>query len=148
MDRIAFRRILTARWQMEKCQQKEAALVTLEPSDENEAKLATIHRYYLRWEGSYNAAFRHMKTLQTDRACIAYNNGNPPDKLGPLTDVPKMEQFARRIAKQVTFHDIVRKELSNQHAIITLEKQIRELGAVPITGKLYKQAAQSEKDAA
>ena len=131
LEDFAFRRLLTARWQMEKCQQREATLVAEEPTEENEAKLATVHRYYLRWEGSYNAAFRHMKSLQTDRTLRAYNEGRAPDFAPPLAEVKKIEHFASRIARHVTFDDHVRKELNTQLAIITLERQIRESGAVP-----------------
>ncbi len=148
LEDFAFRRLLTARWQMEKCQQREATLVTLEPTAENEAKLATVHRYYLRWEGSYNAALLHMKSLQTDRTLHAYNEGRAPEVNPRLAEVSKIERFARRIAKLYTFDDHVRKELNTQLAIITLEKQIRALGAVPVTSKLDKHAAQKEKDAA
>ena len=72
---------------------------------------------------------------------MCYNEGAAPDINPPLAEVSKIERFARRIAKHYTFDDHVRKELNTQLAIITLENQIRELGAVPVTGKLYKQAA-------
>ena len=141
LETIAFRRLITANWQMEKCQQREATLMAEEPTEENEAKLAVVHRYYLRWEGSYNAAFRHMTHLQTNRTLRAYNEGRAPDFAPPLAEVKKIEHFASRIARHVTFDDHVRKELNTQLAIITLEKQIRESGAVPITVKFHKEAA-------
>ena len=49
LEDIAFRRLITATWQMEKCQQREAALIALEPNEQNEANLERVRRYYLRW---------------------------------------------------------------------------------------------------
>ncbi len=85
LENIAFRRLITANWQMEKCQQTEAVLIAQEPNEQNEANLGKIRRYYLRWEGSYNSAFRQIPLLQTDRGCQGYMNGDAPDRFALST---------------------------------------------------------------
>ena len=76
--------------------------------------------------------------LQTDRGIQLISNGNPPDEFAPLADVPKIDSFARRIAKPPqSIDDTVRHVLSTQHAILTLEKQIHDLGSVPLAGHTY-----------
>ena len=71
--------------------------------------------------------------LQTNRGIQGYVIGKPVENFSPLADVSKIEQFARRIAQPVTYQSELRKALATQHAIIILEKQITNLGAVPIT---------------
>ncbi|MCC6586447.1 MAG: SEC-C domain-containing protein [Bryobacterales bacterium] len=116
LENLAFRRLITANWQMEKCQESEAALRALEPNQQNEANLQKIHRYYQRWEGSYNSAFRQIRLLQTDRACQAYMSGDAPQSFAPVADLPKIEQYARRIASHANFDVKVRDILLNQVA--------------------------------
>ena len=72
---------------------------------------------------------------QTDRGLMGYATGQPPKTFSPLVDVSKIEQFARRIAQPVTYESELRKALATQHAIIILEKQIKDLGEVPVTYK-------------
>ena len=84
-----------------------------------------------------------MKSLQTDRTLHAYNEGRAPEVNPRLAEVSKIERFARRIAKPLTVDDQVRRALSTQHAILTFEKQIRDLGAVPVSGHIYLQAAKA-----
>ncbi|MCC6590641.1 MAG: hypothetical protein IT168_28375 [Bryobacterales bacterium] len=55
----------------------------LEPTEQNEANLQKVYRYYLRWEASYNSAFRQISLLKTDRGCIAHNNGKITEMFGP-----------------------------------------------------------------
>ena len=143
LENFAFQRLITANWQIDRCRQKEAALRALESTETTEASLEKIHRYYQRWEGSYNSALRQIRMLQTDRAIQDYSNGTRPDHFSPLADVPKIEQFARRMAKPFTFEDQLRKVLSTQQAILTLEKQIRDLGAVPAARHSYVKAPQA-----
>ena len=82
--------------------------------------------------------------LQTDRGIQQISNGNPPDEFAPLADVPKIDGFARRIAKPPqSVDDNVRHVLATQHAILTLEKQIHDLGSVPLAGHTYVKAAQT-----
>ena len=133
LEDFAFQRLVTASWQIEKCRQKEASLRALELTEQNEANLEKVHRYYQRWEGSYNSALRQIRMLQTDRGIQGYVIGKPVENFSPLADVSKIEQFARRIAQPVTYQSELRKALATQHAIIILEKQITNLGAVPIT---------------
>ena len=133
LEDFAFQRLVTASWQIEKCRQKEASLRALELTEQNEANLEKVHRYYQRWEGSYNSALRQIRMLQTDRGIQGYVIGKPVENFSPLADVSKIEQFARRIAQPVTYQSELRKALATQHAIIILEKQIQALGAVPIT---------------
>ncbi len=135
LEDFAFQRLITASWQIEKCRQKEAALRALELTEQNEANLEKVHRYYQRWEGSYNSALRQIRMFQTDRGLMGYATGQPPKSFSPLADVSKIEQFARRIAQPVTYEKELRKALATQHAIITLEKQIKDLGEVPVTYK-------------
>lgn len=118
LENIAFRRLITANWQMEKCQQHEAVLVTQQAADQTEAnrELEKLRRYYLRWEGSFNSAFRQIRLLQTDRACQAYMSGNPPDYFPPIADLPKIEQYARRIASHNSFEGKVRDVLIDELA--------------------------------
>ena len=144
LENFAFQRLITANWQIDRCRQKEAALRALEPSQQNEANFEKIHRYYLRWEGSYKSALREIRMLQTDRGIQEISNGNPPDEFAPLADVPKIDSFARRIAKPPhTIDDTVRHVLATQHAILTLEKQIHDLGSVPLAGHTYVKAAKA-----
>ena len=133
LENFAFQRLVTASWQIEKCRQKEASLRALELTEQNEANLEKVHRYYQRWEGSYNSALRQIRMLQTDRGIQGYVIGKPVENFSPLADVSKIEQFARRIAQPVTYQSELRKALATQHAVIILEKQIQALGAVPIT---------------
>ena len=135
LEDFAFQRLLTASWQIEKCRQKEASLRALELTEQNEANLEKVHRYYQRWEGSYNSALRQIRMLQTDRGIQGYVIGKPVENFSPLADVSKIEQFARRIAQPVTYQSELRKALATQHAIIILEKQIKDLGEVPVTYK-------------
>ena len=118
LEAIAFRRLLTANWQMEKCQQNEAVLIAEEPNEQNKANLEKVRRYYQRWEGSYNSAFRQIRLLQTDRGCHAYVTGDAPDSFAPLADLPKIEQYARRIASHKSFEakifDVVAHKLAEQ----------------------------------
>ena len=100
LEDFAFQRLITANWQLERCRQKEAALRALEPNQQNEATLEKVHRYYQRWEGSYNSALRQIRMLQTDRGIQGYVIGKPVENFSPLADVPKIEQFARRIAQR------------------------------------------------
>ncbi|MCC6585809.1 MAG: SEC-C domain-containing protein [Bryobacterales bacterium] len=118
LETIAFRRLLTANWQMEKCQQREADLIAQEPNQQNEANLEKVRRYYQRWEGSYNSAFRQIRLLQTDRACQAYMNGDAPERFAPLADLPKIEHYARRIASHANFDVKVRAIIQNQLAAL------------------------------
>ena len=144
LENFAFQCLITANWQIDRCRQKEAALRALESNQQNEANLEKIHRYYMRWEGSYKSALREIRMLQTDRAIQEISNGNPPDLFAPLADVPKIDSFARRIAKPPqSVDDNVRHVLSTQHAILTLEKQIHDLGSVPLAGHTYVKAAQA-----
>ncbi|MCC6586811.1 MAG: SEC-C domain-containing protein, partial [Bryobacterales bacterium] len=72
------------------------------------------------------------------------SNGNPPDEFAPLADVPKIDSFARRIARApATIDDNIRHALSTQNAILTLESQIREKGVVPVSGHRYVKTAQA-----
>ena len=147
LENFAFQRLITANWQLERCRQKEAALRALESTEQNEANLDKVHRYYQRWEGSYKSALREIRILQTDRAIQAYSNGQRPESFSPLADVPKIEQFARRMAKPFTSDDQVRHALSTQQAILTLEKQIKDLGSVPVTGHAYLKAPKAAASA-
>ncbi|MCC6590587.1 MAG: SEC-C domain-containing protein [Bryobacterales bacterium] len=82
--------------------------------------------------------------LQTDRGIQQISNGTPPDEFAPLADVPKIDSFARRIAKApATIDDNIRHALSTQNAILTLESQIREKGVVPVSGHRYVKTAQA-----
>ena len=116
LEAIAFRRLITANWQMEKCQQNEAVLIAEEPNEQNKANLEKVRRYYQRWEGSYNSAFRQIRILQTDRGCQAYMNGDGPDRFAPLADLPKIEQYARRIASKKSFEATMADILINKLA--------------------------------
>ena len=78
LEDFAFQRLITASWQIEKCRQKEASLRVLELTEQNEANLEKVHRYYPRWEGSYNSALRQIRLLQTDRCIHGYAAGAPP----------------------------------------------------------------------
>ena len=89
-------------------------------------------------------ALREIRMLQTDRGIQLISNGNPSDEFAPLADVPKIDSFARRIAKPPqTIDDTVRHVLATQHAILTLEKQIHDLGSVPLAGHTYVKAARA-----
>ncbi|MCC6589739.1 MAG: hypothetical protein IT168_23790 [Bryobacterales bacterium] len=143
LEDFAFQRLITANWQLERCRQKEASLRAQESTEQNEANLEKVRRYYLRWEGSYNSALRQIPMLQTDRAIQAYSNGQRPETFSPLADVSKIEEFARRMARPITVDDQVRHALSTQQAILTIEKQIQDLGSVPVTGHTYLKAAKA-----
>ena len=131
LEAHAFQRLITAAWQLEQCRKQQAALVREEPTEQNKANLEKVHRYYLRWEGSYNSAFRQIGLLQTGRGFKCVADDEWPDAFAPLADVPKIERFAKRIARPVTFEDHARKQLSNQLAIMRLEDQIRKGGQTP-----------------
>ena len=96
----AFHRLITAAWQLEQCRKHEGHLARQEPNDQNKANLEKLHRYYLRWEGSYNSAFRQLRLLQTDRGLKCVSDNNWPEFFAPLADVPKIERFAKRFASK------------------------------------------------
>ena len=92
-------RLITAAWQLEQCRKQQGQLVREDPTEQNKANLEKVHRYYLRWEGSYNSALRQLRQLQTDRGIKSVSDHNRPESFAPLADLPKIERFAKRIAR-------------------------------------------------
>ena len=135
LEDFAFRKLITARWQMERAQQKEAEILSLDASPDNESRLLAYQRYYLRWEGSYNRALKEIRQLQTDRALQAVTDemaGQPsPETFPPLVDLLKIEQRARRTRLYPTSDTVVQYVLGDQLAALTLRRQILALGVVP-----------------
>ncbi len=48
LEDFAFQRLITANWQIERCRQKEATLRAQESTEQTEANLEKVHRYYQR----------------------------------------------------------------------------------------------------
>ena len=106
VELTAFERVLNARWNMFRAQEAEATLLSDCAEDQDPLsnpktlQLADLYsRYYTRFEGSYNRAFKQLKDLQTNRALEILKSTpetDPPPALPPLTELQKIQRFAKR----------------------------------------------------
>ncbi|MCC6585446.1 MAG: hypothetical protein IT168_01895 [Bryobacterales bacterium] len=105
IETTAFERVLTARWNMFRAQEAEAALLfecaeDQDPlTDPKTRQLADLFsRYYTRFEGSYNRALKQLKDFQTNRAIETLKTNPETDQrtLPPLTELQKIQRFAKR----------------------------------------------------
>ncbi|MCC6588120.1 MAG: hypothetical protein IT168_15610 [Bryobacterales bacterium] len=105
LEYILFDRLVTARWQMLRaldCQNElydhsDGQDPLCHPATRVEADLYS--RYYVRFEGSFNRAYKQLKDSQTNR--IIQHIETQPDVPYPtlkLADALKIQRFAKRIA--------------------------------------------------
>ncbi|MBS1983494.1 MAG: hypothetical protein JST16_04920 [Bdellovibrionales bacterium] len=103
LEETSFAKLLTARWNMIRVQNLEldlqAKIDGQDPLSHPDTKkdAALYHRYYMRYESSYNRALKELKDLQTTRAIHIVGN-SPKDnvRLPVLTDPQKLQAFVKR----------------------------------------------------
>ena len=113
LEEIFFDKLVTARWNMLRALDLENELYLLtdgqdpmgHPATQKEAELYS--RYYIRYEGAFNRAYKQLKDSQTNRSC-QFIQAHPdiPCPTLPLADLLKTQRFAKRTpagaAKPVT----------------------------------------------
>ena len=107
LEEIFFDKLVTARWNMLRSLDLENELYSLSEGKDPlchpaTVKLAELYsRYYIRYEGSFNRAYKQLKDSQTNRICrqIEANPEAPRPSL-PLADALKIQLFAKRTPPQ------------------------------------------------
>ncbi|MCC6589909.1 MAG: hypothetical protein IT168_24665, partial [Bryobacterales bacterium] len=109
LEEIFFDKLVAARWNMLRALdlQNELYLLTEgqdpmgHPATQKEAELYS--RYYIRYEGSFNRAYKQLKDSQTNRAC-QFIQAHPeiPCPTLPLADLLKIQRFAKRTPAPAT----------------------------------------------
>ena len=103
LEEIFFDKLVTARWSMLRALDLQNELYLLtdgqdpmgHPATQKDAEL--YNRYYIRYEGSFNRAYKQLKDSQTNRACLAIEaNPEAPRPTLPLADAIKIQRFAKR----------------------------------------------------
>ena len=103
LEEIFFDKLVTARWNMlraldfenELYDRSEGRDPITHPATQKEAELYS--RYYIRYEGSFNRAYKQLKDSQTNRICqLIEANPEAPRPTLPLADVIKIQRFAKR----------------------------------------------------
>ena len=105
LEEIFFDKLVTARWSMLRALDLENELYDLSEGKDPlchpaTVKLAELYsRYYIRFEGSFNRAYKQLKDSQTNRSCqfIQAHPDIPCPPL-PLADLLKTQRFAKRTA--------------------------------------------------
>ena len=109
LEEIFFDKLVTARWNMLRALDFENELYNrsegrdpiTHPATQKEAELYS--RYYIRYEGSFNRAYKQLKDSQTNRICqqIEADPEAPRPSL-PLADAIKIQRFAKRTPTPTT----------------------------------------------
>ena len=103
LEEIFFDKLVTARWSMLRALDLENELYLLtdgqdpmgHPATQKDAEL--YNRYYIRFEGSFNRAYKQLKDSQTNRICqLIEANPEAPRPTLPLADALKIQRFAKR----------------------------------------------------
>ena len=103
LEEIFFDKLVTARWNMLRALDLENELYILtdgqdpmgHPATQKDAEL--YNRYYIRFEGSFNRAYKQLKDSQTNRICqLIEADPDAPRPHLPLADVIKIQRFAKR----------------------------------------------------
>ena len=103
LEEIFFDKLVTARWNMLRALDLENELYLLtdgqdpmgHPATQKDAEL--YNRYYIRYEGSFNRAYKQLKDSQTNRMCqLIEANPEVPRPTLPLADAIKIQRFAKR----------------------------------------------------
>ena len=105
LEEIFFDKLVTARWSMLRALDLENELYDLSEGKDPlchpaTVKLAELYsRYYIRYEGSFNRAYKQLKDSQTNRSC-QFIQAHPdiPCPTLPLADLLKTQRFAKRTA--------------------------------------------------
>ena len=105
LEEIFFDKLVTARWNMLRALDLENELYDLSEGKDPlchpaTVKLAELYsRYYIRYEGAFNRAYKQLKDSQTNRAC-QFIQAHPdiPCPTLPLADLLKTQRFAKRTA--------------------------------------------------
>ena len=103
LEEIFFDKLVTARWNMLRSLDLENELYDLSEGKDPlchpaTVKLAELYsRYYIRFEGSFNRAYKQLKDSQTNRLCqLIEANPEAPRPTLPLADAIKIQRFAKR----------------------------------------------------
>ena len=103
LENILFDKLVTARWNMLRALDLENELYDLSDGKDPlchpaTVKLAELYsRYYLRFEGSFNRAYKQLKDSQTNRVCqLIEADPEAPRPTLPLADPLKIQRFAKR----------------------------------------------------
>ncbi|MCC6588643.1 MAG: hypothetical protein IT168_18250, partial [Bryobacterales bacterium] len=98
-----FDKLVTARWSMLRALDLENELYVLSEGKDPLCHPATVKqaelysRYYIRFEGSLNRAYKQLKDSQTNRICqLIEANPEAPRPSLPLADALKIQRFAKR----------------------------------------------------
>ena len=103
LEEIFFDKLVTARWNMLRALDLENELYLLtdgqdpmgHPATQKDAEL--YNRYYTRFEGSFNRAYKQLKDPQTNRICrLIESNPEAPRPTLALADALKIQRFAKR----------------------------------------------------
>ena len=103
LEEIFFDKLVPARWSMLRALDLQNELYLLtdgqdpmgHPATQKEAEL--YNRYYIRYEGSFNRAYKQLKDAQTNRICqLIETNPDAPRPYLPLADAIKIQRFAKR----------------------------------------------------
>ncbi|MCC6587259.1 MAG: hypothetical protein IT168_11255 [Bryobacterales bacterium] len=103
LEEIFFDKLVAARWNMlraldfenELYDRSEGRDPITHPATQKEAELYS--RYYIRYEGSFNRAYKQLKDSQTNRICqLIEANPDAPRPSLPLADALKIQLFAKR----------------------------------------------------
>ncbi len=103
LEEIFFDKLVTARWNMLRALDLQNELYLLtdgqdpmgHPATQKDAEL--YNRYYVRFEGSFNRAYKQLKDSQTNRICqLIEANPEAQRPSLPLADAVKIQRFAKR----------------------------------------------------
>ncbi|MCC6586780.1 MAG: hypothetical protein IT168_08825 [Bryobacterales bacterium] len=103
LEEVFFDKLVTARWNMLRSLDLENELYDLSDGKDPlchpaTVKLAELYsRYYIRFEGSFNRAYKQLKDSQTNRICqLIEANPEAPRPALILPDAIKIQRFAKR----------------------------------------------------
>ncbi|MCC6590530.1 MAG: hypothetical protein IT168_27810 [Bryobacterales bacterium] len=105
LEEIFFDKLVTARWNMLRSLDLENELYELSEGKDPLCHPATVKqaelysRYYIRYDGAFNRAYKQLKDCQTNRICqLIEADPEAPRPALILPDAIKIQRFAKRTA--------------------------------------------------